>query len=55
MKRTLLALALCAAPMLCMGADEVVGGPIAVNVGARTATIVWLVNEAQRKDWDVSF
>ena len=47
MKRTLLALALCAAPMLCLGADEVVGGPIAVNVGARTATIVWLVNEAQ--------
>ena len=47
MKRMLVALALCAAPILCRGADEVVGGPIVVNVSARTATVVWLVNEAQ--------
>ena len=40
-------LTLCLALPACAGDEEVVAGPAAVNVGARGATVVWLVKEAQ--------
>ena len=45
MNKALFVLTLCAAPI--MRAEEMVAGPVAVNVGPRTATIVWLVNDGQ--------
>ncbi|MEO8027529.1 MAG: metallophosphoesterase [Bryobacteraceae bacterium] len=31
----------------CLAAEEIVGGPAVVNVGPRTATVIWLVSDAQ--------
>jgi predicted phosphodiesterase len=47
MKKMFLAFALCAVPAIGLAAEEVVAGPIVVNVGPRTATVVWVVNEGQ--------
>src|SRR5215470_11691352 len=47
MKTLLCALAACAAPLIGMAGEEVVAGPYTVNVGPRTATVVWLVSDAQ--------
>lgn len=49
MKKSLWLLILCTAPLAAGDAGDVVAGPVAVNVGPRTATIVWLVSEGESK------
>ncbi|QOY90384.1 metallophosphoesterase family protein [Paludibaculum fermentans] len=47
-KTPLLAFALCAGQLASLGrAQEVVGGPAVVNLGPRTATVIWLVSDSQ--------
>jgi predicted phosphodiesterase len=47
LKLFLCVLTLCAAPVICPAAEETLGGPAVVNVGQKTATIVWLVSDSQ--------
>lgn len=47
MKRNLLMLGLLAALTPAGAADRVVGGPVVVNVSAKTATVVWLVQSGE--------
>ena len=56
MKKALVSLLLLACVTPLLAADKVIGGPLAVNVTARTATVVWIVqsDEAVMKTADGS-
>ena len=47
MKPFLLALTLLTSSVISSAAEEIAGGPAVVNVGPKTATIVWLVSDSQ--------
>ena len=50
-RKLLLALSLCAATVACASAksEKLVGGPLVVNVGHRSATVVWVMQDSEVK------